>query len=476
VLSRVRGSENLVLTLGELGSETGFFGRGAGGDPTRGRRAVRRPVDRRATRRLPAGSARSPTIGRPRRIAAASPHYLRLVVRDKPGIIAALANALARHDLNIDAVLQEGGWPKDALPFVVTLGAGPPRAGRSRHRRESRRSTSTSSARLPADRGLMSVASSSRSIARAGCGCGCRARPRTSARASTRSASRCRSTSSRRGRRRRRRRRAPALRLRRRRSGRRERHRRRRSPTRRAGAALGCPSLDLAVRSTIPVQAGLGSSAAAIVAGLRLVPRLVRRTATCGRLLDAATALEGHPDNVSASILGGLTASSQGPTGVTSVASAWPARVRVVIATPRVGLATSKARGVLPATLLARRRRLQRAADRAAAAGDPHRQPRRDRAPRSTIACTSRIAPPLVPGLGRRPRLPASHRARRLPERRRPVDRRLRARRRRRGRALLHRPLRPPGLACAVRTLDVHQPDAVRAASRPPRPSVRSSA
>ena len=34
VLSRVRGSENLVLTLGELGSETGFFGRGAGGDPT----------------------------------------------------------------------------------------------------------------------------------------------------------------------------------------------------------------------------------------------------------------------------------------------------------------------------------------------------------------------------------------------------------------------------------------------------------
>jgi homoserine kinase len=36
---------------------------------------------------------------------------------------------------------------------------------------------------------------------------------------------------------------------------------------------------------------------------------------------------------------------------VTSVASAWPARVRVVIATPRVGLSTAKARGVLPSTL-----------------------------------------------------------------------------------------------------------------------------
>jgi homoserine kinase len=116
------------------------------------------------------------------------------------------------------------------------------------------------------------------------------------------------------------------------------------------------PSLDLAVRSTIPIQAGLGSSAAAIVAGLRLVHVLCADRERdddggVGRLLDAATALEGHPDNVSASILGGLTASSQGPGGVTSVASPWPARVRVVIATPRVGLATAKARGVLPSTL-----------------------------------------------------------------------------------------------------------------------------
>lgn len=110
------------------------------------------------------------------------------------------------------------------------------------------------------------------------------------------------------------------------------------------------PSLDLAVRSGIPIQAGLGSSAAAIVAGLRLVHVLCGDEDT-GRLLDAATALEGHPDNVSASILGGLTASCQGPGGVTSVASAWPARVRVVIATPRVGLATAKARGVLPSML-----------------------------------------------------------------------------------------------------------------------------
>jgi len=110
------------------------------------------------------------------------------------------------------------------------------------------------------------------------------------------------------------------------------------------------PSLDIAVRSGIPIQAGLGSSAAAIVGGLRLVHALCG-DGDVGRLLDAATALEGHPDNVSASILGGLTASAQGPGGVTSVASAWPARIRVVVATPRAALATAKARGVLPATL-----------------------------------------------------------------------------------------------------------------------------
>jgi homoserine dehydrogenase len=120
VLSRVRGSENLVLTVGERGGETGFFGRGAGGDPTAV--AVLSDVLTIARHSSPPGwfevADDRPASVESRR---AFPHYLRLVVRDKPGIIAALANALARHDLNIDAVLQEGGWPKDALPFVVTI-------------------------------------------------------------------------------------------------------------------------------------------------------------------------------------------------------------------------------------------------------------------------------------------------------------------------------------------------------------------
>jgi len=120
VLARVRGSENLVLTVGERGGETGFFGRGAGGDPTAV--AVLSDVLGIARHSSPPGwfevADDRPASVQSRR---AFPHYLRLVVKDKPGIIAALANALARHELNIDAVLQEGGWPKEALPFVVTL-------------------------------------------------------------------------------------------------------------------------------------------------------------------------------------------------------------------------------------------------------------------------------------------------------------------------------------------------------------------
>ena len=40
---------------------------------------------------------------------------------DRPGIIASLAEVFSRHGVNVDAVLQEPGWSKAELPFVVTL-------------------------------------------------------------------------------------------------------------------------------------------------------------------------------------------------------------------------------------------------------------------------------------------------------------------------------------------------------------------
>jgi homoserine kinase len=110
---------------------------------------------------------------------------------------------------------------------------------------------------------------------------------------------------------------------------------------------LTLPSLDLAVENEIPVKAGLGSSAAAIVAGLRIAQTFAP-TLDDGALLAVATELEGHPDNVSASILGGLTASVQDEQGVVSSCNTWPAEIAVVVATPDLGLSTKAARAVLP--------------------------------------------------------------------------------------------------------------------------------
>jgi homoserine dehydrogenase len=49
------------------------------------------------------------------------PHYIRFVVDDSPGIVAAIAGHLAEQDININALLQKPGYPKDRLPFVVTV-------------------------------------------------------------------------------------------------------------------------------------------------------------------------------------------------------------------------------------------------------------------------------------------------------------------------------------------------------------------
>jgi threonine synthase len=108
------------------------------------------------------------------------------------------------------------------------------------------------------------------------------------------------------------------------------------------------PSLEIEVHSDIPLRAGLGSSAAATVAGLELYE------AVCGRrptreLLDLASQLEGHPDNAAAALLGGLTTSCQLASGsVIARSSRWPDRISFVVLTPEVALETSASRRVLP--------------------------------------------------------------------------------------------------------------------------------
>jgi homoserine kinase len=73
---------------------------------------------------------------------------------------------------------------------------------------------------------------------------------------------------------------------------------------REAGGAL--PPFALTCRNRIPLQRGLGSSAAAVVGGLVLADHLLGTGLGADRLLEVAADLEGHADNVSACLLGGL--------------------------------------------------------------------------------------------------------------------------------------------------------------------------
>lgn len=108
------------------------------------------------------------------------------------------------------------------------------------------------------------------------------------------------------------------------------------------------PGLRVEVRSEIPMRAGLGSSGAATVAGLRLY-EAVTSPRPAEAWLEMAAAIEGHPDNAAACLLGGLTVSCQHDDGrITARSQQWPQSIRFVVATPAIELATPVARNVLP--------------------------------------------------------------------------------------------------------------------------------
>jgi threonine synthase len=111
------------------------------------------------------------------------------------------------------------------------------------------------------------------------------------------------------------------------------------------------PGLAVEVRSEIPMRAGLGSSAAATVAGLRLYEAFASPRATPD-LLALATEIEGHPDNAAAALVGGLALSCQFADGRVEARSwRWPDEVKLIVGTPETQLETAAARKVLPQTV-----------------------------------------------------------------------------------------------------------------------------
>ncbi len=109
------------------------------------------------------------------------------------------------------------------------------------------------------------------------------------------------------------------------------------------------PSIDLEINNDIPLGKGLGSSAAAITAGVVIGERLLNLDWKPGRILDEAARIEGHPDNVAACVLGSVVVSAVEPGGNTkSIRLDMPSNIKVAVVVPNFSLPTKEARAVLP--------------------------------------------------------------------------------------------------------------------------------
>ncbi|HKZ14662.1 MAG TPA: homoserine kinase [Solirubrobacterales bacterium] len=116
------------------------------------------------------------------------------------------------------------------------------------------------------------------------------------------------------------------------------------------------------LRSEIPLARGLGSSAAAIVAGLVAADHLFELALTQEELLARATAIEGHPDNVAAAIYGGFVVCASGGAprpvakgrerdGVFAARFDPPEGLEGIVVIPGEEVSTRKAREAIPAEL-----------------------------------------------------------------------------------------------------------------------------
>jgi homoserine kinase len=112
---------------------------------------------------------------------------------------------------------------------------------------------------------------------------------------------------------------------------------------------LVMPPIELEIHNEIPLGKGMGSSAAALTAGVVIADELLQLGWKPLRILDEAARLEGHPDNVAPCTLGSIVASAIDSGGVTrAVRLPLPQSFDLAIVVPDFDLPTAKARSVLP--------------------------------------------------------------------------------------------------------------------------------
>lgn len=108
------------------------------------------------------------------------------------------------------------------------------------------------------------------------------------------------------------------------------------------------PPLKVTIFNEIPIGCGLGSSAAAIVAGLSAANYMIGQKYSRNQLMNWAFQMEGHADNVVPAMMGGLTTAMVYEGNVYYQRLSLPEEIKVVAVVPDFVLSTAEARAVLP--------------------------------------------------------------------------------------------------------------------------------
>jgi len=109
------------------------------------------------------------------------------------------------------------------------------------------------------------------------------------------------------------------------------------------------PPFRITIANEIPLMRGLGSSAAAIIAGITCYELAMQETLTEREIFKYAFEFESHPDNLSPALRGGLVAACQSSDSEVFIANLSVAPgVKSVIVVPEFEVSTQKARSVLP--------------------------------------------------------------------------------------------------------------------------------
>ncbi|WNS43605.1 homoserine kinase [Paenibacillus sp. MMS20-IR301] len=114
-------------------------------------------------------------------------------------------------------------------------------------------------------------------------------------------------------------------------------------------AGVQVPELSISMYSDIPLTRGLGSSASAIIGALAAANAMIGSPLDDAKLFDMATALEKHPDNVGASLFGGIITAVWDGEHADYIRIEPPQELEVLVIIPEFELETVKARKALPA-------------------------------------------------------------------------------------------------------------------------------